>query len=70
MENSRSHLWRKCSASEPRTPTAEGWFSGKALLAFRVVSTGTGQFGELQQLVGRLAVKDTLSHVEQRVLGL
>ena len=41
IEKSRSHLFRKWSASEPRTPTDSGWFSGNAPFALSVVSTGT-----------------------------
>ena len=39
-EKSRSHLRRKWSAIEPRTPMERGWFSGKTPLALSVVSTG------------------------------
>ncbi len=40
MEKSRSHLRRKWSAIEPRTPTESGWLSGNTPLALSVVSTG------------------------------
>jgi hypothetical protein len=71
MENSRSHLFRKCSAREPRTPTARGWFSRESTLGLQGSQHGhLSQFGELQQLVGGLAVEDTLTHVEQRILSL
>ena len=70
IEKTMSALRRKCSASEPRTPTDSGWFSGNAPLAFSVVSTGTCAISaNFSSSARRVGVHHALADVEQGILG-